>query len=185
MALSATETVAERALAAVGLKVTVIVQVPPAATLDAQVLVCEKSLAFVPAMLTPVTVRTLPPLFVSVTDLAALEVFKGWLPKLSVFDERLTPAGVVVPVPERDTLWGLPEALSAMETEAERTPEAAGLNVTLIVQDVLAATLDPQVLVCEKSLALVPARLMPVTVKLLPPLFVSVTDCAELVVFTV
>jgi len=53
LALSATVSAALRAPVAVGLKVTLIVQFPPAATLDPQVLVCPKSpgLAPVKAML--------------------------------------------------------------------------------------------------------------------------------------
>jgi len=74
--------------------------------------------------------------------------------------ERLARAAV--PVPERLTVCGLPLALSVMLTEAVRLPLAEGLNVTLIVQLLPAATELPQVLVWAKSLALVPvsARLV-------------------------
>ena len=41
-------------------------------------------------------------------------------------------------------------------TAALRVPLAAGVNVTLIVQLAPAATLDPQLLVCAKSLGFVP-----------------------------
>ena len=44
-----------------------------------------------------------------------------------------------VPVPERLTVWGLPLTLSVMDSEAVRLPLAAGLKVTLIVQLALAA----------------------------------------------
>ena len=50
-------------------------------------------------------------------------------------------------MPERVTVWGLPLALSVMLTEAVRLPLAEGLNVTLIVQLLPAATELPQVLV--------------------------------------
>ena len=74
--------------------------------------------------------------------------------KARLVAERLTT--VAVPVPDRLTACGLPLALSVMLTEAVRLPLAEGLNVTLIVQLALAATELPQVLVCAKSLALVP-----------------------------
>src|SRR5256885_17045266 len=50
---------------------------------------------------------------------------------------RLAGARVIlgrVPVPDRETFCGLPEALSAMEMLAAREPVAVGLNVTVIVQ---------------------------------------------------
>jgi hypothetical protein len=55
---------------------------------------------------------------------------------------------VVLPVPLRDTVCGLPEALSAILIEAARVPEAAGVKVTLMLQFAPAATLVPQLLVC-------------------------------------
>ena len=61
-----------------------------------------------------------------------------------------------VPVPERLTDWGLPVALSVMAMVAARLPLAEGVKVTLMVQLAPAATLDPQLLVWEKSLALAP-----------------------------
>jgi hypothetical protein len=61
-----------------------------------------------------------------------------------------------VPVPVRPTVWGLPLALSEMLSEAVRLPLAEGLKVTLIVQLAPAATLEPQLLVWAKSLALAP-----------------------------
>lgn len=58
------------------------------------------------------------------------------------------------PVPERDTCWGLPVALSLMLNEPLRAPEAVGAKETLTVQ--LSPTLRrlnvaPQVLVSKKS----------------------------------
>ena len=52
-----------------------------------------------------------------------------------------------VPVPVRLAVWGLPLALSVRVMAALRVPVAAGVKVTLIVQLVPAATLDPQLLV--------------------------------------
>ncbi len=85
------------------------------------------------------------PLFVSVTFCAPLVVPTSWLLKATLVGERLT-AGPI-PVPVKVTLCGLPLALSLMLTAAVRVPVAAGVNVTLMVQLPLAATLDPQVFV--------------------------------------
>ena len=51
------------------------------------------------------------------------------------------------PVPVRVAVCGLPVALSVTATAAVRIPEAAGVNVTLIVQVDPAARLEPQPLV--------------------------------------
>jgi len=59
-------------------------------------------------------------------------------------------------------------------TEAVKAPAAAGLKVTLIVQLAPEATLDPQVLVSAKSLALVPETAMLLTLKAPFPELVSV-----------
>ena len=56
--------------------------------------------------------------------------------------------GVVIPVPARATACGLPGALSVMLIEADRTPVAVGLKVTVRTQLALGCKLfDPQVLV--------------------------------------
>ena len=69
------------------------------------------------------------------------------MPKARLVGERLTTAVVLVPVPERLTVWGLPAALSAMLSAAVRAPLADGVKVTLIVQLAPATTELPQVLV--------------------------------------
>ena len=56
--LSETVTEAERAPAAVGANVTMIVQVPDAGTLDPQLFVCPKSPGFVPVMVMLEIART-------------------------------------------------------------------------------------------------------------------------------
>jgi hypothetical protein len=55
-----------------------------------------------------------------------------------------------------------------------------GVNVTLMVQLALTATLVPQLFVCEKS----PVVAMLVIVKAATPVFVSVTFCGVLAVPT-
>jgi len=52
-----------------------------------------------------------------------------------------------MPLPVRDAVCGLPEALSLTETLADCVPAATGVKVTLIVQLVATAREDPQLLV--------------------------------------
>lgn len=63
--------------------------------------------------------------------------------------ERLAVGAV--PVPERLAAWVAGLALSVTVIVPLREPMAVGVNVTLIVHDELAARLEPQVLVWEKS----------------------------------
>ena len=75
-------------------------------------------------------------------------VFTGWLPKETEVGERLTP-GPVVPVPLKLAVCGLLLALSATVTVAVMLPVVVGLNVTLMVQLLPAASEAPQLLVWE------------------------------------
>jgi hypothetical protein len=86
-----------------------------------------------------------------------------------------TIAPVLVPVPVRVTVWGLPLALSVIVTEAVRFPLAVGVNVTLIVQLPAAATELPQVFVSAKSPAFVPVIAMLVMLKAALPVLLSAT----------
>ena len=173
-----------------GVKVTLIVQLAPAASvlgLMGQVLVCAKSPAFVPATVMLVIVRAAVPLFVSVTDLAALVVPTFWAPKLRLVGFSVTAGAETVPVPESATLCGLPVALSLIVTLALRLPVAEGENVTLIAQFAPAASvfgLSGQVFVWAKSAAFVPLTPTLLIVSAAVPLLVSVTDFAALVVPT-
>ena len=63
-------------------------------------------------------------------------------------------------MPERAAVCGLPPPLSATETVAVRVPVAVGVKVTLIVQLLFPEIPVPQVLVSEKSPALVPLMVM-------------------------
>src|SRR3989454_8864570 len=98
-------------------------------------------------------------------------------------------AAGATPVPARDTDCGLPAASSVMFTVAARTPVAAGVKLTLIVQLAPGAT-EPaplgQVLPAAKakSAACAPVMLMLMRFSGAPPLLVSVTFCAGLVVPT-
>ena len=52
------------------------------------------------------------------------------------------------PIPVRDAVCGLPEALSVTVKVPVRVPVAVGVKVTLIAQFAPAARLEPQLLVC-------------------------------------
>src|SRR3989442_12789137 len=94
-----------------------------------------------------------------------------------------------LPVPLSETLCGLPAASSVMFTVAARTPVAAGVKLTLIVQLAPGAT-EPappgQVLPAAKakSAACAPVMVMLMRFSGAPPLLVSVTFWAGLVVPT-
>jgi hypothetical protein len=190
VALSATLILAEREPSALGLKVTLMVQLPPAATgvlvLHVPPLATAKSDAFVPVMEILLIVSDPAPLLVSVVDLAELVVFWAWFP--NEMEVGLKVGGGSVPVPVRESLWGLPEALSATLILALREPVAVGLKVTLMVQLPPAATgelvLHVPPLAMLKSDAFVPVIEMLLIVSGPVPVFFSVVDWAALVVPT-
>src|SRR5262249_56602450 len=106
-------------------------------------------------------------------------------PKLCLLS--LHDALPISPVPLKLTACGLPLPLSVMLSAAPRLPAAVGLNVTLIVQLALSASvagLTGQLLVCSQSPELVPAMPILLIVSAPGPLLVKVTFCAALVVFT-
>ena len=76
-----------------------------------------------------------------------------------------------IPEPVSETVCGLPAALSLMVTAPVLVPVVVGLNVTLMVQLALAATLEPQVLIWEKS----PLTVMLVMLRATLPVLLSVT----------
>ena len=59
--------------------------------------------------------------------------------KVSELGENVRVIDVVWPVPVRETLCGLPVALSVIEREAVRVPLADGVKVMLMEQDALTA----------------------------------------------
>jgi hypothetical protein len=127
--------------AVVGVNVTLIVQLPPAATVMPQLLVCANC----PLDTILVMLSDAVPVFLSVTDFATLVVFTRWLPKDRLVADKLTTGAV--PVPERVTLWGLPAASSTTVIAPVRVPVAVGVNVTLIAQFAPAGTEMPQLFV--------------------------------------
>lgn len=70
------------------------------------------------------------PGLLTVIDWAALEVFRGWLPKLTLVGFRLMPGPGEMPVPVSGTVCGLPLALSLMLNVAERILATVGEKVT-------------------------------------------------------
>ncbi len=118
------------------------------------------------------------PVFFRVTVFAALVVFTRWLPKVKLVLDKLTEGAV--PVPERVTVCGLLLALSETVIAPDRSPVVVGVNVMLIVQFPPAATEVPQVLLCAYCVL----AAMLVILSAAAPVFVSVTLCAALGVFT-
>jgi hypothetical protein len=92
-----------RVPAAVGLKVTLIVQLAPVATLDPQLLAREKSPASPPERTTLVTLRAAVPVLVRVIVLAALVVATVWLPNVIPVGERVTVGPFAIAVPDNAT----------------------------------------------------------------------------------
>jgi hypothetical protein len=90
--------------------------------------------------------------------------------KVKEAGERLT-TGASTPVPVRLTVWVAGLALSVMVTTPVLVPVAVGLKVTLRVQLALAATLEPQVLVWEKS----PLTVILVMLRVALPVLLRVT----------
>jgi hypothetical protein len=85
-----------------------------------------------------------------------------------------------VPVPVRDTLCGLPEALSLTVTDPARIPTTVGVKVTLIEQLAPTASVVPHVFVSAKLPVLVIAEIVSGAL----PVFESVVVWAGLVVPT-
>src|SRR5437588_363245 len=78
--------------------------------------------------------------------------------------------GLVVPVPDRDTVCGLPPAESVTVIDPVRVPVCDGVKVMLIVQLAPAFKVAGQLLDCEKS----PLATMLLMVRAAPPLLVRV-----------
>ena len=149
--MSVIVTAAVRDPIALGLNVTLIVQLPLlAATEFPQLFVCAKSPVLAPVTPMFVMLSDALPVLVSVTDCELLVVFNVWLANVRLELERFTAgAEAPAPVPLRLMDCGLPEALSVMVTDAKREPAAVGVKVTLMVQfPLLAATELPQLFVC-------------------------------------
>lgn len=182
-ALSVMVTEAERLPMAVGAKVTLTLQFPPAGSELGQVLVWLKSPAFVPDTATEVMLMAAVPVLLRVTGCAALVVPRVWAPNVRLVAVRLSDAPP--PVPARLTVCGLPEAESLMLSPAVRAPGDVGVKVRLMVQLAAAARELPQLLDCAKSPGLAPVSETPAMLTLPVPVLFTVTIWAVLVVPTV
>jgi hypothetical protein len=102
--LSATDIDADRAPAAKGSKVTLMVQVALIAMLPVQVVVSVKSPEFVPVMLTEVIVNAAVPAFFTVTTCAVLATPTVPLPNESEVGLNEMAGAATTPVPVRATV---------------------------------------------------------------------------------
>jgi hypothetical protein len=134
---------------AVGVNVTEILQLALAASVFGEtghVDVCAKS----PVAETPEIVTGVDSAFLNVTDCDELVVVISWLENVSALAESVTGK---TPVPVRDTVCGLPGALSFTDNVPETVPDVDGVNVTETVQLVLPASVlgeSGQLDVCPK-----------------------------------
>lgn len=129
LALSATDSDADRLPVAVGAKVTRIGHEFPALSVAlgpiGQLFVCAKSPALVPVMEILEIVSGPVPVFFSVTVCGWLGGVPGfWPANVRLDGVKFTPAAV--PVPLTGTVCGEGLSLSLMETAAMRLPVAAG-----------------------------------------------------------
>jgi uncharacterized membrane protein len=100
-----------------------------------------------------------------------LEVPTSRLLKTKLPGERVI-AGALIPMPVRETVCGLPTALSEIVMAPLRVPVAVGVNVTKILQLDNAASPVPQLFVWAKSPLATMPRLVSGSAELV---FVSVT----------
>jgi len=132
------------AVTAVGVNVTLSLQVLPGATAAEQV--PRVTLANGVGALAEVMKSGLAPVLVTSTVFVVL-VLSALPPKAMgpAGSENVVAGGT--PAPLREIVRGLPAALSVMVIAPERVPKAVGVKVTLIVQFAPAARVAPQVVV--------------------------------------
>ena len=157
---------------------TLMLQEPPVATLASQEFVWEKG----PEIAMPLMFSVVCPTLVSVAvcDVMQTQWGTGKLWTKQAKRRLVGESATSVPVPLRETVCGLPGALSVTDSVPLRFPICLGLKATLTVQLAPAANELPQVWVCAKSPALVPVIAIPLIVKVVVPTLVSVTVFAGL-----
>jgi hypothetical protein len=169
VALSDTLTVAVSLTALEGVKVTLITQLLPAASVvggSGHVFVCTKSPTFVPTSAMLFSIIPALPVFLNVIACAALAVPTAWLANVSVEGDKLARGPLLktlVPVPTSITVCVPPLALSEMIANALSPLIVEGLNVKLMVQVPPTARVPGdigQLLVWVKSLLFVPVTAM-------------------------
>ena len=142
-ASSVIETAAVLLPVAVGVKVTVTVQLLFAKTSCPHVVVMEKSPGFAPTITKGLKTIVVVPTSVMVTVSGVLDV-----PTFVVGKTRLGgPKLSAVPVPDKVTVCGLARSLSLIATLALLGPPTPGPKVTVIVQLAPAARVEVQVVV--------------------------------------
>lgn len=177
-ALSANTIAADSAPSRVGLNVTVTVQEALTARVAPQVVVSENEAMFAPERLTLEIVIAPVPELVRVTACVAADVATVVDAKVRLLTDRLaTGVFAARPAPLSAAVCGELAALFAKLTAAASAPEAAGLKVTVTVQEALTASVVPQVLVCENEEVLAPVMLTPEMVMEAVPELVSLTVC--------
>jgi hypothetical protein len=129
LALSVKVTLAVNGPLATGVKVTLMAQLAPAATLVPQLLLCAKSLGFVPASAMLVMLNAAVPELVNVTDRAVLVVPTAWLPKARVAVDSLAE-GSSTPVPDNGRLKGSGRKVHLTDMSPVTLPLAAGVKLT-------------------------------------------------------
>ena len=120
-----------------------------------------------------------------VTDCVPLVVPTPWLANVSEDGETLTVGMAEAPVPLRLTVCEPVDVLVFSVSVALRVPDAEGVKVTFTAQEPPTARLVPQVLVWANSEALLPLRVMLLTVSVTLPVLLRVAGCEPLVVPTV
>lgn len=177
-ALSVTFSVAERPPPLVGLKLTLMVQVAPAGTLDPQLFCWLKSPVSAPPILMLEMASGAVPEFVKLTALAMLPWPVNSAAKLRRPGARATAGWVPVPVSATDC--GLPAALSATVTVPLIVPADFGSKSSVMVQ--LAPTaIDPlHGLTSAVPIAKSALAVMLVMLSAAEPVLVRVTFCVAL-----
>jgi hypothetical protein len=148
--LSTTARVADALPAAAGVKVTPMLQEPPALRLLPQVLAAiVKAEALVPPIAMEVIGRDAVPALANVKVCDVLVDPTVTLPKDALVGVSAAWGAVALaPVPLNEAVWGEPAASSATVTAALKLPAAVGAKVTEMVQLDPAASVVPQLLVC-------------------------------------
>ena len=184
--LSATLNNPVRGPIAVGLKVTLITQVPEFAITRPLVQVVPDAVAKSPDIVSAglPKVRLPPVLLVRVTVVAPLAVPRA------CGVAKVTDAGLkvtlLVPVPVKPTICGLVGSESLITTEPFLAPVDCGVNVTEIVQLALPASDEPEAghVFAEIAKSVTSLSTIVPMVTLVVPLLVRVMVLAALVVFT-
>ena len=142
-----------------------------------QVVVLAKSLGFAPVIVMPVIERVATMLaLVKVTTFEALVVPTFCAEKRTLVGEN----DAAVPVPCSDAVCGDPGPLSETDNVAVRVLIDWGVNAMLITQLPFEGRLDPHVLVCVKSLAFVPVKVIEEMATAASVLLLKVTGCEAL-----